>query len=120
MTGGALDHRLGRFLVEDARIDRAVVELREREDRRERHAAIAALERTRLQECEDECRNLVGELRVCLAAESRDLGALHRVEQTELRFDHAGTRLVSAEFGRDRLVEVDDVLDAEVADAVNR
>jgi hypothetical protein len=45
---------------------------------------------------------------------------LHRVDQTELRFDDAGMRLVSAEFDRDRPVEVDDVLDAEIADAVNR
>jgi len=69
MTGGAFDDRLGGLLVENAGVDGAIVELREGEDRRQSHAAIAALERTRLKKRKDECGDLIGKLGVCLTAE---------------------------------------------------
>lgn len=74
-------------------------------------------ERLRLQQREDERGDLVGERRVSLAAEGRDLRALDGVEQTELRLDDARMRGVSAEFGADGFVQLDDVLDRKVANA---
>ena len=71
----------------------------------------------RLQERENERGDLIGELRICLASQRRELRTLDGIEQTELRLDHAWVRLVSAEFGRDCLVQVDHVLNAEVAHA---
>src|SRR3954452_22965883 len=45
MAGRAFEEILGRFFVEQARIDRAVVQLTKGEERRQRHAPVAAAER---------------------------------------------------------------------------
>jgi len=45
------------------------------------------------------------------------LRTLHGVEQPELRFDHAGMRLGSAELGRDGAMQIDEVLNREVTNA---
>ena len=71
----------------------------------------------RLQEREDERGDFVGERRVSLAPEGRDLRTLDGVEEPELRVDDTRVRGVSAEFGADGLVELDDVLNGEVAKA---
>ena len=70
-----------------------------------------------LQQREDERGHLVAELRIRLMSEGHDLRTLHGVEEAELRLHDSGMRLRPAEFGRDRLVQVDDILHAEVANA---
>jgi len=44
---------------------------------------------------------------------------LHGVEQTELRFDDAGMRLIAAELDADRAMQLNQVRNAEVARAAN-
>ena len=117
MAGRALEEILRRLFIEQARIDGAVVQLAEGEERRERDAAVAAAERTVDEKREQKCRNLVGERGVGLAAEHRHLRALDGVEQPELRVDHAGIRLVAAELDADRAVQFDQILNAEVSRA---
>jgi hypothetical protein len=70
-----------------------------------------------LQQREDERGHLVGELRIRLAPEGRDLGTLDRVEQTELRLDDAGLRLIAAELQADCAMQLNQIRDAEVARA---
>ena len=115
MTGRALEEILGRLLIEQARVDGAVVQLAEREQRRQRHAPVAAFERTVDEEREEESRHFVRERGVRLAAEHGDLRPLHGVEQTELRFNDARMRLIAAEFDADRAMQFDQIRNAEVA-----
>ena len=121
MRRRALHERLGRPLIEHARVDRAVVQFAEGEDRCQCHAAISSAKRPRLQQCEYECRDFVGERGIGFTAERRDLRPLHRVEKSELRIDDAGMRLRATEFRADRAVQFDDVLHRQIANApVNR
>jgi len=121
MRGGALDQVRGRLLIDHSEVDVAVVDLAEREERGERDAAIAAAEWAIGEEGEEERGHFFGESGIGLAPEGRDLGTLDGVDQTELRFDDAGMRLVAAELRADGAMEVDEVLDGEVADsAVSR
>lgn len=113
----SLEEILRGFFVEDARIDGAVVQFGEREHRSEGDAPIAAAERTVLQQGEDEGRDLVGERWIRFAAEGRHLRPLDGVEETELRLDDTGMRLRSAELGADGAMQVDEVLNREVANA---
>ncbi len=113
----ALEKVLCSLLVEYARVDAAVVDLAERDDRCEGHPAVSALEWPRLKQRENERRNLVGKLWVGLATKRGHLGALHGIEQPELRLDDSGMRLRTAELGRDCFVQIDEILDAQVTDA---
>ena len=117
MRGGAAEQRLRALLVEHARVDRAVVQLAEREERGERDTAVAAAERAVGEEREEERGHLLGERRIGLAAERRHLRPLHGVHEAELRVDHAGVRLRAAELRGDGAVQLDDVLHRQVADA---
>ena len=117
MSGRSLEESLGGLLVEHARVDHLVVQLTEREHRRECEAAVAAVERSIRQECEDEGGHFVGERRIRFPAERRDLRTLNGVEKSELRFDDAGLRLVAAELRADRAMEIDEVLNGQIADA---
>src|SRR5438309_11516112 len=117
MRRGAPEQRLRRFLVEHARVDAAVVQFTEGEERRERDAAIAAAERTVGEQREDERCHFFGERRVSLPAEGRDLRALHGVDQTELRLDDAGMRGGAAELRADRAMQLNQILDGEISDA---
>ena len=114
---GTLEDVLRGLLVEDARVDAAVVQLAERDQRRERGAAIASAERTRLQQREDERGDLVGEAGIGLAPEGRDLRALDGAHQSELRLDYSGMRLVATELRRHRAMQLDHILHAEIAHA---
>jgi len=111
----ALEERLGSLLIEDTRVDGAAVQLDEREKRRERDAAIAAAKRSIGQQREKKRGDFVGERRIGFAAEGRDLRTLDGVDETELRFDDAGMRLRSAELGTHRAMEIDEILNGEVA-----
>src|SRR5258708_13060934 len=95
MAGGTLEQVLGSFLVHHPSIDRAVVKLTEREERGQRDSTVATLERAVLQEGKEECGDLLRERRIRLAAESRDLGALHGIDQAELPFDPSRRALAS-------------------------
>jgi len=117
MTRRAFEEILGRFFIEQAGVDGAVVQFAEREERRQRHATVATAERTVDQQREKKCRDFVGECRVGLAAEHGYLRALDSVEQSELRVDDAGIGLVAAEFHADRAMQFDQVLNAEVSRA---
>jgi hypothetical protein len=117
IVAGALEQILSRLLVEDARVDGAVVQLAEGDQRRQRHAAVLAAERARLQKSEDEGCDFVGEGGIGLASEGGHLRALHGADETELRLDHAGMRLIAAELRGDGAMQLDDVLDAEIANA---
>ena len=77
------------------------------------------MERTRLQQRENECGDFIGERRICLASERRDLRTLNRVEQAELRFDDARLRLRAAELGADGAMKLDQILNAEIANAAD-
>ena len=117
MRRRALEQSLSSLLVEDTRVDRAIVQLTEREERRERDAAIAPAERRVRQEREEKRGDFVRKRRIRFASERRHLRALHGVDQTELRFDDAGMRLRSAEFGADRAMQVDEVLYRQITNA---
>jgi hypothetical protein len=116
-SAGAFEERLGRLLVEDARVDRAIVDLAERDQGRQRDASILSAERSALQEREDQRRRLVGERLEGLAAEGGDLRALNGADETELRLDDARLRGVPAELRGDGLVQVDQILNGQVARA---
>ena len=79
--------------------------------------AVAAAERTIREQREDEGGDFVGERGIRLASEGRDLRTLHRVEQSELRFDDARLRLIAAELRADGAMKLDEVLDGEIANA---
>lgn len=111
-----LDEVLERFLVQNARIDRSLVQFAEREKRGQRDTAVSCLEREVLQQREKECRRLLVELGVGVAAEDRRPGALDRVLKPERRFDHSGLRIAPSKLGRDRLVQLDQILAADVSD----
>ena len=115
MSRRALQESLERFLIEDARVDRLVVQLAECDERCERDAAVAAAERAVHQQRKQKRRDLVGKRRVRLAAEGCDLRTLNGVDETELRLDDAGMCGRSTEFRADRAVNLDQILDGEVA-----
>ena len=119
MAGGAFEEILGRFFIEQARIDGAVVQFAEREERRQRDAAVAAAERAVDQQCEKERRDFVRKRRVGLAAEHGYLRTLDGVEQSELRIDDAGMRLIAAELHADGAMQFDQILNAEVSRAAS-
>lgn len=117
MRRRAFEERLGRLLIEHARVDRAVVQLAKREERREGDAAVSSAKRRVRQQREEKRRDLVGKRRIRLAAQGRNLRALHGVDQSELRLDHTRMRLGAAELGADRAVQIDEILHGEVANA---
>ena len=117
MSGGAFEESLGRFLIEKARIDGAIVQLTEGEQRRQRDAPVAAFERTVDEEREEERSDFVRKRRIRLSAEHRHLRALHGVEQAKLRFDDAGMRLIAAELDADGAMQFDQIGNAEIARA---
>lgn len=83
-TAGAAEQGLRGLLVEDARVHRAVVDLAEGHERRERDAAVLSLERAGHEQGEDQRRGLVGERRIGFASEGGDLGALDGGDEGEL------------------------------------
>src|SRR4051812_29764782 len=117
MPSDALEEILRGFLVEKACVDVAIVQLAEREQRSQRHAPVAAAERTVHQQSEKECRDFVRKRSVRLAAEHHDLRPLHAVEKSERGIDHARMGLVAAELHADRAMKLDDVLNGQVTDA---
>src|SRR5436305_5559760 len=117
MCGRAFEKILGCLLVEQARVHRAVVQLTEREQRRQRYAPVAAFEGTVDEEREEERGHFVRERSVRLTAQHRHLRSLDGVEQSELRVDDAGMRLIAAKLDADRAMQFDQVSDAEVSSA---
>lgn len=115
VAGRALEEVLRCLLVHDTRVDGAVVQLAECEHGRERKPAVAAVEGTGRQERKHECGDFLGERRVGFASEGCHLRALHGVDQPELRLDDTGLRLISAELGADGLVQVDEILNGQIA-----
>ena len=107
MRRRALEQRLGGLLIENARVDRAVIQFAKREKSGERNAPIASLEGAVCQKCEKKSRDFVGKRRIRLAAECCHLGSLDGVEQSELRLHHSGMGLRAAEFDTDRAVQLD-------------
>src|SRR5205823_3789116 len=101
MSGCAFEEILGRFLVEETRVDRAVVQLTERKQRRQRDAPVAAFEWTVDEEREEERRHFVGKRCVRFAAEHGYLRPLHGIQQAKLRLDDTGMRLIAAELDAD-------------------
>ena len=121
MRGGALEKRLGGFLVENTGINRAIVQLAKCEQRGERDAAIPSAKGAVGEQREKKCGDLLRERWVSFAAEGRHLRTLDGIDQPELRFDDAGMRLRAAEFDADCAMKIDEILDGEVANAaVNR
>ena len=59
--------------------------------------------------------DLVRKRRIGFATEGRHLGSLDGVDQSELRFHHAGVRLRSAEFDAHCAMEIDQILNGEIA-----
>src|SRR5207237_164087 len=106
--------------IEHARVERAIVQLAKRDERRQRDATIAAAERAVLQQREQKRGDFLRERWIRFSPERRHLRTLHRIDQTELRFDDAGLRLIAAELGADRAMQLDEILDAEVTNAVSR
>ena len=117
MSRSALEESFRGLLVEDARIDRSVVQLTKREERGQRDAAIAAAKRTVRQERKKKRRDLVRKRWVSLAAECRHLRTLDGVDQSELRLDHAGMGLRAAELDAYGAVKIDQVLNGQVTNA---
>ncbi|MFN2443034.1 MAG: hypothetical protein ABR517_10155 [Thermoanaerobaculia bacterium] len=111
-----LDEVLEGFLVQNARVDRSLVQFAEREKSGQRDTAVSRLEREVLQQREKECRRFLLELRVGVAAENRRPGTLDRVLKTERRFDHSRLRVAASKLGRDRFVQLDQILAADVSD----
>lgn len=116
MTRRAANEVLKRLLVQNARVDRPLVQFAEREERCERETAIARVERVVLQKRKDESRRFVGEQRKRILAEDGNLWPLDGVEQTELRFHLARARLVTTELRAHRAVKLDEVLRSQIAD----
>jgi hypothetical protein len=117
MTRSAFEKRLGRFLIEHARVDRAIVQLAEREQRRERDAAVSSAKRRMRQQCEKKRGDFVGKRRIRFAPKSGDLRPLNGVDQSELRFDDAGMGLRAAELRADRAMKIDEILNRQIANA---
>jgi len=117
MSGRALEQRLERFLVEHPRVDRLFVQLAKSDERRERDATVSAAEGTVHQQRKKKRRDLVRERRIRLAPEGRDLRPLDSVDQTELRIDNAGMRRCAAELEADSPVNLDEILNRQVARA---
>ena len=117
MASRFLEEGLGGFFVEDARVDGAVVDLNECEERGQRQTPVPTSKRTVGKEREDESGDLFGKRRVGLATERRDLWALHRVEEAELRFDDSRLRLMAAELRAHRTMQFDEILNGEITNA---
>ena len=113
----AFEKRLGSFLVENARVDRPVVQFHKRKQRSERDAAVSSAKRTVSQQGEKKGRHFVGKRRIRFATQGRDLRPLHGVDQSELRLDHSRMRLRSAELDADRAMQLDQILNREIANA---
>jgi hypothetical protein len=117
ITRCAFEKCLGGFLVEDAAVDRLVVELTEREQRSQRDAPIASAKWTVRQKRKQERGDFVRKRRVRFAAERSNLRTLHSVDETKLRFDDAGMRLVASEFEAHCAMEIDEILNGEIPNA---
>ena len=115
MSRRSFEEILRGFLVEDARVDRLVVQLAEREHRRECQPAIAPVERPIRKQCEDERSDFFWERCIRLASERGHLGALNGVEKSELRFDDAWLRLMAAELRADCAMQIDEILNRQIA-----
>jgi hypothetical protein len=72
------------------------------------------VEWTRLQKCEYERCDFVGEQWIGFVPEGGDLWALDRVEKAELRFDNSRVRLRPAEFDADGFMQLDQILNRQV------
>lgn len=117
MRGGSLEERLGAFLIEHAGVDRPIVQFAEGEERGEGHAAVAAAERAVRQKSEEKRGDLFREGGIGLASECRDLRTLDGVDQAELRLHHAGMGGGAAELRADGAVQLDQILNGQIADA---
>ncbi len=113
----AFEKRFRGFLVEDAAIDRLVIQLAEREQRCQRQSTIASAKWTVRQKGKQERGDFVGKRWVRFAAKGGDLRTLDGVDETELRFDDAGMRLRSSEFETHCAMEIDEVLNGEIPNA---
>ena len=119
--GRFLDHVLERFFVCHTRVDWTVVQITESDQRSERDSAIPTLERQVLKERKDERRGFLREGRVGILPEDRRLRTLNRVHESELRLDETGEGLAPAELRRHRAMQLDQLLNTEVANpAVSR
>jgi hypothetical protein len=117
ISGRAFEKRLGRFLVEDAAIDRLVIQLAEREQRCQRHSPVSAAKWTVRQKRKQKRGDFIGKRWVRLAAEGGDLRTLDGVDETELRFDDARMRLVASEFETHGAMKIDEILNREIPNA---
>ena len=117
IAAGATKEGLRGLLIEDARVEIAVVQLTEGEQRRQRDAPVAASEGALLEKGENERGGLVGERGKRFLAESGQLRTLDGVRETELGIDHAGMCLRSAELRANGFVKIDDVLHRQVTNA---
>jgi hypothetical protein len=61
--------------------------------------------------------DFVGKRRIRFPSESGDLRTLNGVDQSELRLDDAWMRLRTAEFGADRPMKIDEILNRQIANA---
>jgi hypothetical protein len=113
----AFEECFGGFLVEDTSVDRLVVELTKREQRRQRDAPIASAKWTVRQQCKKKRRDFVGKRRVRFAAEGGDLRTLNGIDEAELRFDDAGMRLRPSEFKTHCAMQIDEILNGEISNA---
>ena len=117
ISGRAFEERLGGFLVEDAAIDRLVIQLAEREQRCQRDSPVSSAKWTVRQKRKQKRRDFVGKRWVRFAAERSDLRPLDGVDETELRFDNSGMRLIASEFETHGAMEIDEILNGEIPNA---
>ncbi len=121
MRRGALEKCFGRLFIEDARVDRSVIQFTERKQRCQCNAPVAASEGAVGQQGEQKRRHFVGKRRIGLASKGRDLRPLDGIDETELRFDYARMCLRSSELDAHCAMEIDQVLNGEITNAaVNR
>lgn len=77
------------------------------------------MKRLRGKKREDERGHFVRERWIRFPTERRDLRALNSIEKTELRLDDARLRLIAAELRADCAMQIDEILNGEVTDAVS-
>jgi len=75
------------------------------------------MKRLRGKKREDERRHFVRERWIRFPAERRDLRALNSIEKPELRLDDAWLRLIAAELRADCAMQIDEILNGEIANA---
>ena len=64
---------------------------------------------------EHECCDFLRERRIGLTSERCDLRTLNGVEKSELRFDDARLRLIAAELRADCAMQIDEILNRQIA-----